>query len=229
MQKYKDLYIDLDDTLTDTSTWEKQALIDAYNKFNIPVNTHTIETFVHINNSLWQQLQQGLIKLEDLSPTRFALTLKVLDRNDIEINDINTYYKDVFSLKPLFKKTKYTLKRLSKDYRLFLITNGYTDIQTKCIKNTDIEKYFSQIFISQQLKVNKPSIEYMNIIRTKVEDFNASKSLIIGDSLSSDIALANNCGIDSVWINPTRLANTIATYEIKSFNELPNLLKAINK
>lgn len=48
------------------------------------------------------------------------------------------------------------------NYRLFITTNGTTSIQLSRIKSANIASYFDEIFISQELGANKPSIEFFD-------------------------------------------------------------------
>ena len=51
--------------------------------------------------------------------------------------------------------------------------------------------------------------------------------LLVGDSLTSDIAGGRGYGLDTCWFNPTgiaRPADATSTYEIHHLNELARLL-----
>ena len=61
---------------------------------------------------------------------------------------------------------------------------------------------FKDIFISENLGVEKPARQYFDIVSAQIPEFDASKALVIGDSLSSDIKGGINAGIDVCWFNP---------------------------
>ena len=54
-----------------------------------------------------------------------------------------------------------------------------------------------------------------------------SSALMLGDSLTSDIAGAANAGVDSCWFNPQGKENATAirpTYEVRSLCQVDGLL-----
>jgi Predicted hydrolase (HAD superfamily) len=56
---------------------------------------------------------------------------------------------------------------------------------------------------------------------------NQPKTIVIGDSLTSDIKGASSFGLDSVWYNPTHAANQTEikpTYEIDQLEKLEDIV-----
>ena len=58
------------------------------------------------------------------------------------------------------------------------------------------------MFISEDIGYDKPSIKYFELISKRIPDFNPTRALVIGDSLTSDIRGGINAGIDTCWYNP---------------------------
>ena len=58
--------------------------------------------------------------------------------------------------------------------------------------------------ISDEIGVAKPQPAYMDEAFSRMGDPPRSEVLMIGDSLSSDIAAGANYGIDTCWFNPDR-------------------------
>ena len=54
-------------------------------------------------------------------------------------------------------------------------------------------------------------------------------ALIVGDSLSSDIAGGKNYGITTVWFNLHNITSSLPDYVVRSFTELYDLLKRLSK
>ena len=50
--------------------------------------------------------------------------------------------------------------------------------------------------------VEKPSVKYFEYVAKHIDEFDKSKALIIGDSLTSDMRGGINYGIDTCWYNP---------------------------
>ena len=112
------------------------------------------------------------------------------------------------------------LQRLSKTHTLCLATNGLKSIQTG--RTREIIRYFKKLYVSEEVGFIKPLPAFFQGI---LSDLGAKKEdcLMIGDSLSSDVAGANAAGIDCVWLNCLGKKNDTAfqpTYEIRSLQEI---------
>ena len=85
---------------------------------------------------------------------------------------------------------------------MYLVTNGTLSVQKGRLKSANISRYFEDIFISEELGYNKPSIEYFDCCFSKIPDFHKETAVIIGDSLTSDIQGGLNAEIRTIWFNP---------------------------
>ncbi len=109
---------------------------------------------------------------------------------------------------------------LSKKYELCIATNGMTEMQYGRL--SEIGKYFTKLYISEEMGVIKPVPKFFDRIFEEMK-VGKSECLMIGDSLSSDICGAIQSGMDSCWLNRRGVKNDtglIPTYEIKSLKEL---------
>ena len=87
--------------------------------------------------------------------------------------------------------------------------------------------YFEDMFISEEMGAEKPTIQYFDAVFSKIPDFDKDTSIIIGDSLSSDIKGGINAGIDTCWYNPNRKiapGGMNITYTISDLSEIENIL-----
>ena len=92
-----------------------------------------------------------------------------------------------------------TVKALSEKYLVSVATNGLTDMQRARL--VVFQPYLHKLFISEELNTIKPAKEYGNILLDTLLS-QAEECLFIGDSLTSDIALANKLNMDAIWFNP---------------------------
>ena len=84
------------------------------------------------------------------------------------------------------------------------------------------------IFLSEDVGVEKPNIEFFNKVFESIAPIDKAKTLIIGDSLSSDMRGGNNAGILCCWYNPSGVPLTgdvHVDYEIRNLNEVFNILE----
>ena len=109
------------------------------------------------------------------------------------------------------------------------------DINFRGIDGLDIEKcreivsevkpYFEKCFVSEAIGVPKPHKEFFDYVEENIEGFDKTKTLVIGDSLTSDIQGGINAGIDTCWFNPKGEKTDLdITYEIKSLKELYDIV-----
>ena len=93
--------------------------------------------------------------------------------------------------------------------------------------DSGLVRYFEHSFISEEVGYQKPQKEFFDFCFSHMEDCDREKTLIIGDSLKSDIQGGNNAGIDTCWYNPGRKAGEPQIHvdmEIHALEELMELL-----
>ena len=125
--------------------------------------------------------------------------------------------------------TKETLTALSHKtggaYRIAIATNGLSTIQRGRLNG--LEKYADELFISEEIGHIKPLPAFFEKAFDRCQT-DASRCLMIGDSLSSDVAGAVAVGMDSCWLNVAHVENQTGikpTYEIQSLFSLISLLQ----
>ncbi len=114
------------------------------------------------------------------------------------------------------------LKQLRGSYNLGLLTNGAPDVQQKKIQGSRLASYFNKIIISGDFGVGKPD---PIIFKIALDQLSATPdtTMMIGNSLNSDIKGANESGITSVWLNRDNITpnkHIIPNLEIKTLLEL---------
>jgi 2-haloacid dehalogenase len=112
------------------------------------------------------------------------------------------------------------------------VTNGILATQKARIEHSTIKEYISDFFVSEFIGYQKPHALYFEYVFSHIPQIGKSKTLIIGDSFSADIAGGNNSGIDSCWFNKFGDINNtdiIPTYEISRLSELKNISILNNK
>jgi FMN phosphatase YigB (HAD superfamily) len=119
------------------------------------------------------------------------------------------------------KHAQKTLKKLSKKYRCCIATNAKDSSKEeiiKALKRGRINKYISEIYCYKAIGYEKSSKEYFERI---ISNNNKEKYLMIGDVLESDIAGANNFGLNAILFDPT---NRYPEYNGTKINDLIQLL-----
>ena len=120
------------------------------------------------------------------------------------------------------------LENLKDKYDLYIVSNGTASVQDRRIAGAHLEKYFKKIFISQRVGINKPDIRFFERCFAEISNLNKDETIIVGDSLSSDIQGGINAGIKTCWYNPHNLTppdNMKINYVIGNLEELYDVLK----
>jgi putative hydrolase of the HAD superfamily len=202
-KKYTHLFFDLDNTLWDFEKNSYYAMKETFLKFRFGEQKIEFqlffETYKKHNRRLWQEYRDGNIHKNELKRLRFQQTL-----NDLSIAKVDPVEMNAFYLSEMPKQTHLVpgairlLEYLkSKGYLLFIITNGFREVQHQKLEFSGLKPYFNKVFISEDVKAPKPSKE---IFEYAIKSANARKktSLMIGDDPDVDIMGALNFGIDAV-------------------------------
>lgn len=226
----KNIFFDLDDTLFDFHAAEKVALAKTLEKLGIEPFFEILSRYSEINLSQWKLLEQGKIARERLKIRRYEL---LFDEFGIcaSAKAAAEYYESFLSEEHIFiDGAEDILKILYGKYRLFVVSNGIARVQNSRLESSGIKKYFNEIFISQNIGFNKPDKSFFDVCFSQIPDFSKNESVIVGDSLTSDIAGGKNAGIATVWFNPEKFLNEteiIPDFEVHSLSEISLLIKSL--
>lgn len=227
----RNVLFDLDDTLFDFHKAEKIALTKTLVHFGIDPTEETLALYSTINAAHWKRLELGEISREEVKVGRYRELFKTIG---VECDPVKAtaYYESMLAIGHYFMPgAPELLEELYRKYRLYIVSNGTAKVQEGRIGSSGIAKYMDGIFISQILGANKPDKQFFDICFADIPDFSLSETVIIGDSLSSDIKGGINAGITTVWFNPKGIEkdNDIKPdYTIKELSEVPGLLSQIS-
>ncbi|MDY5730670.1 MAG: HAD-IA family hydrolase [Eubacteriales bacterium] len=220
MQQYTLLLLDIDGTLLDFHTAEEKALKDCFANFDIEYTDKNLKTYLHVNQEVWNELEQGKIDPANLSTERFTRFIARIGKDTGLAPTMSAYFMHKLSQgKDMMPYALEFLKAIPKSQHIAYITNGLSQVQRGRLAEHPIMEYCDALYISEETGYPKPSPE---MIYMAMKDFNItdkSQVLFIGDSLSSDVGAANNAGIDCLYL-AERPSNK-AKYQAK------NLLDAI--
>lgn len=227
----RNVLFDLDDTLFDFHKAEKIALTKTLVHFGIDPTEETLALYSTINAAHWKCLELGEISREEVKVGRYR---ELFETIGIECDPVKAtaYYESMLAIGHYFMPgAPELLEELYRKYRLYIVSNGTAKVQEGRIGSSGIAKYMDGIFISQILGANKPDKQFFDICFAEMPDFSLSETVIIGDSLSSDIKGGINAGITTVWFNPKGIENDSdikPDYTIKELSEVPGLLSQIS-
>lgn len=225
--RYQWLIFDADGTLFDFHLGETTALQKTTGKHGITYTQHLHDAYSAISAVLWKQFELGEISLVHLRVERFERLFGEL-RIDLEPDAFNLDFMEALGQqRQLLPGAEAVVRDLSSRFRLLLATNGIAVVQRPRFSGSSIRRYFEDVVISDEIGIAKPQIGFMEEAFSRMGEPRRSEVLMIGDSLSSDIAGGANFGIDTCWFNPSGLAldgSPKPTYEIADLTEIEGIV-----
>ena len=232
MKKYEYLLFDADNTLFDFSKAEFLAFRIATESGGIPFSEEIYQKYSEINDSLWKKLETGEINLEFLKLERFRLLLISLGYEEsgdsakkaIFLKD--SYIEALGKQTCLIKGAVEICRALSTKYKMYLITNGISNIQRARFDSSELKPFFREMFVSEEIGAAKPSVAYFDHVFSRLGNPSKDKCLVIGDSLTSDCDGAISYGLDICRFNPKGESDQgrRITYTVKKLEELLDIL-----
>ena len=225
----KTVLFDLDDTLLDFHRSERVALSETLLQFGIEPSDATINRYSEINRAMWEQLELGRMTREEILVRRFTLLFEELGVNADGVAAKRSYEWNLGGSYFYIEGAEALLEEMSKKYDLYVMSNGTASVQDRRIEASGIAKYFKDIFISEKIGYNKPSIEFFDRCFARIPGFKKDEAIIIGDSLSSDIQGGINAGILTCHYNrrSEKKDGIVPSYTIETLEELPALLESL--
>ena len=222
------LFLDLDDTILDFHKAERIALSKTLRAFGIDPTEEVLGRYHVINKACWERLEKGELTRDEVVVRRYELLFEELGM-DCDAAAVTELYTENLAIGHYFMPgAEEAVKSLSKKYRLFLASNGTASVQAGRMTSADLYPYFEKVYVSQEIGHNKPSIEYFEKCFAQIPDFDKSKAMMVGDSLTSDIQGGLNAGILTCWVNPEHKTGHIKPhYEIESLAQLEELLETL--
>lgn len=222
--------LDLDDTILDFKLSEHTALQQTLGQFGLTPTEEVCSRYSAINKSFWEMLERKEITRAQLRPGRFEVLFKEygLEADPMEV--ANCYEKNLSSGHFLLPGAEDALKILAQHYKLYIVSNGNLHVQRGRLQHSGILPYFRGCFISEEMGASKPDPLFFQNAFARIPDFDPSRAIIVGDSLTSDILGGIQAGISTCWVRlPGRKEreDIRPDYTISALFELPALLKTL--
>ena len=223
----KIVLIDLDNTLIDFNECARHSIINAFEETGLPYTPEVFETFIRENVKIWKRLENGEITKPQLRADRWNIILDKLgldfDGPTLEEMFENGVAKGAYPVEGAYELLDYLYGK----YKLYIVSNGFRFVQESRLKIGNFEKYFEDVFVSEDVGIPKPAKEFFDYCFEKLNKPSKEDVILIGDSLSADIIGGVNYGIDTIWFNKNEdlsSTDTKPTYTVLKLDEIKTIL-----
>ncbi len=230
-RRYKNLFFDLDDTLWAFSLNARDTFEEMYQKHGYDAFfrsfSHFYTLYLQRNAELWEEYGNGLLTKEELNRRRFLYPLEAVGAGDAALS--KRFSDDFFSVIPTKKKlmphAREVLAYLSAKYNLYILSNGFQELQCLKMRSAGIDAFFKKVVLSDDIGILKPRPEIFHFALSATQS-QLHDSLMIGDSWENDIVGARRVGMHQVFydVEGKMELSFRPTYQIGSLKDLMRIL-----
>lgn len=190
----------------------KRLIFDVDN--TLIVGTNYVEAVTNVLKAI------GLYSENNVSRVLETLTTYEIDHNNYNEKDYVNHVEEALEcdlpdnfldlfftelqhvIPPRNEKLTIKIEELSRHYELVLLTNFFRESQLNRLRNMGIAKYFSECYGEEIIKPNKEA--YLNACKNHLP----SECVMIGDSLLTDIKKAKELGLNTIFVNTSKIPIT---------------------
>ncbi len=201
---YTHVLFDADDTLFDFQRACRLSIAETVRQMTGGDIPGAFDIYERSNRRWWDRFEKGEATMDQLSVGRF-----IDFTADMNLQHVGTpeqwrdvYQRNLGSCPVMVDGAQELCFRLKGRCRMYIVTNGIAAVQRDRMSRSQVKDCFEELFISQELGCRKPQPEYFEKVLERLGDVDKRNILVVGDSLTSDIAGSIAAGLDVCWFNP---------------------------
>lgn len=197
---------DVDGTLLDFYAAERAGVRSLFQEFNLgPCTEEMIKRYSAINEGYWQRLERNEITKPEVLVGRFETFFTEQGIDPGLAPAFNEKYQQSLGDTIVLQDDSLNLiKSLKGKVRQYVVSNGTVAAQTKKMKLSGLGEQMDGIFLSEDLGVEKPNKGFFDKAFARIGSVSPEETVIVGDSLTSDMQGGFNAGIRTCWYNPRK-------------------------
>lgn len=231
-ENIKTVFIDLDDTIWDFTANSKVAMKQVYAKYGLEAQCPYdvfIECYLRHNAELWTLYHHGKITKDFLIAERFRVAFEecsiTFPDETFPAMFNNDYLETIVLCNKIVDGAKELLEHLNRRGEVYVLSNGFKNLQYRKLKSGGLEGYISKLVLSDDIGITKPDRRLFDYA-LEVVGGQADTTVMIGDNYDADILGAANAGWKTVFFNRTGLQPepNVADLTVTSLLEIPKYL-----
>jgi 2-haloacid dehalogenase len=199
---YQTVLFDLDHTLLDSDTSMSLAYEHTMRAFGVAEPWAHHGVFERINASLWAAVERQEIGPEVVRTRRFERLAAELDLDADAQAMGDRFVSELGARGELYPGVREVLDALRPRATMALVTNGIGEVQRTRIARLGLEPYLDAVVISGEVGTAKPGSAIFDLVFDLLGGPDRATTVMVGDSLSSDMRGGRDYGIATAWYNP---------------------------
>lgn len=220
---------DIDDTLLNFHKSEEWAIRTSLKELTEKeIDDEALSRYRTINHSYWKKLELGEIEKKDLLWMRFRDFFEA-EGIKADPKEFNGMFQSRLGDRVFPNDDGVNLcRKLKGSFKQYAVSNGTKTAQYKKLRLSGLDEIFDGIFISEEVGFEKPKKEFFDYVFSQIGEERRATSLMIGDSLTSDMRGGNNAEITCVWYNPKKTVNETDVHIDYEISNLWDIEKTVN-
>ena len=195
---------DIDGTVLDFLAAERAAIRRCFEIYGLGECTdEMLADYSKINVRWWQALERGEKTKPEILVGRFTEFFRKYGLDTAVAPAFNEEYQIRLGDTVIFMPGALeTIRALQGRVIQCAVTNGTKKAQQRKLRRSGLDRLLDHVFISEDVGYEKPDPRFFEAVFAALGDVPRRETLIVGDSLTSDIRGGVNAGILTAWYDP---------------------------
>ncbi len=228
MDKIKAVLLDVDNTILDFNICAKESMQAVFADWNMRYEEWMFPGFEEVNGFLWEEIEQNRLTREELYKIRWKLVFEKLQIEGPDPAEFDEGFRKYIAESAAPVDGAYELLAyLSGKYILCIASNAAHTRQVKRLTKANMMQYIQHLFTSEEIGHPKPEKAFFEACLARLSGITPEETVVIGDSLTADIAGGVGSGMKTIWYNHMHEAvpeDLQADYTVNTLLEIKDIL-----
>ncbi|MBE7024519.1 MAG: noncanonical pyrimidine nucleotidase, YjjG family [Ruminococcaceae bacterium] len=228
MEKIKAILLDVDNTILDFNQCARASIKATFADWELSYTEEMFPVFLEVNGYLWEEIEKETLTREELYRIRWKMIFERLGMEGTDPVSFDTHFRKYIGTFAFPVDGAYDLlEYLAKKYTLCIASNASRARQLKRLTKANMLSYVKHVFTSEEIGHPKPEKAFFDACLSQLDGVTAAETVIIGDSLTADIAGGVTAGMKTIWYNHFRVPvppDFAGDYIVNSLREIQDIL-----